>query len=89
MSLNQIIEGWMNHLLPEERNRAFIEYIANERIHICEGCDNHSKHHKSIRPDAHCVSCGCTLAAKTKCLTCECPLKKWMATDTPQEYELT
>ena len=83
MSLSQIYEGWKNHLLPEEINKAFIEHVANVRMSICEGCEFHSKNHKSIRPDAHCTNCGCTLAAKTKCLTCECPLKKWGATEIP------
>jgi len=85
MSLAQIIEGWNNHLFPEERIKAFIEYVSNERIAICEACDKHSSKHTSIRPDAHCVECGCTLSAKTKCLTCECPLKKWGATAIPKE----
>jgi hypothetical protein len=85
MSLNQIIEGWKNHLLPEERTKAFIEDISLERLAICNECDEHSSKHSSIRPDAHCVECGCTLSAKTKCLTCECPLKKWSATEIPTE----
>jgi len=87
MSLSQIYEGWKNHLLPEEREKALIEHVANFRMDICNSCEEHSKHHKSIRPDAHCVECGCTLSAKTKCLTCECPLKKWMAAPIPTDYE--
>ena len=89
MSLGQIYEGWKNHLLPEERNKAFIEYTSQTRIAICEECDKHSSKHKSVRPDAHCTECGCTLSAKTKCLTCECPLKKWLATEIPIDYETT
>ena len=87
MSLSQIYEGWKNHLLPEERTKAFIEHVSEERNNICEGCEFHSKNHKSIRPDAHCTNCGCTLSAKTKCLTCECPLKKWVATEIPTDNE--
>lgn len=87
MSLGQIYEGWKNHLLPEERDKAFIEHVANVRMDICNSCEEHSKNHKSIRPDAHCVECGCTLLAKTKCLTCECPLKKWMAAPIPTDDE--
>ena len=83
MSLGQIYEGWKNHLLPEERNKAFIEYTSQTRTAICEECEAHSSKHKSVRPDAHCTECGCTLSAKTKCLTCECPLKKWRATELP------
>ena len=88
MSLSQIYEGWKNHLLPEERDKAFIEYISQERNGICIQCDEHSYNkpeYTTIRPDAHCTNCGCTLSAKTKCLTCECPLKKWVATEIPTD----
>lgn len=59
---------------------------------ICLQCDYHSDNAKkygytSVRPDAHCVNCGCTLSAKTKCLSCECPLKKWVAVVKTQEEE--
>ena len=89
MGLGQIIEGWKNHLLPEERKKAFIKHVSNERLAICNECEHHSKNHKSIRIDAHCTNCGCTLSAKTKCLTCECPLKKWMAQQIPEENDVT
>ena len=88
MSLGQIFEGWKNHLLPEERTKAFIEHVSQERLAICEACEEHSsnkKDYKSMRPDAHCAECGCTLSAKTKCLTCECPFKKWEAQSLPDE----
>jgi hydrogenase maturation factor HypF (carbamoyltransferase family) len=89
MSLKQIYEGWKNHLLPEENEKAFIEHVSQERLAICNACEEHSfnkKDNKSLRPDAHCVECGCTLSAKTKCLTCECPLKKWIAQSLPDEH---
>lgn len=92
MSLSQIYEGWKNHLLPEERKKAFIEHVSIERIDICNACEEHSsnkKDYKSIRLDAHCTNCGCTLSAKTKCLTCECPLKKWVAQPMPEENDAT
>ena len=89
MSLGQIFEGWKNHLLPQEREKAFIQHVSNERLAICEACDKHSKNHASVRPDAHCTECGCTLSAKTKCLTCECPLKKWVAQPMPEENDIT
>jgi len=88
MSLNQIIEGWKNHLLPEERKRAFIEHVSSTRLATCNECEEHSsnkKEYKSLRLDAHCTNCGCTLAAKTKCLTCECPLKKWLPQPMPED----
>ncbi len=84
MKLGQIYEGWKNHLLPEERLKAYIEYVSEERMNICNTCDKHSKnHHTPLRLDDHCTDCGCTLAAKTKCLSCECPLKKWGHVDEP------
>tara|TARA_R110000868_G_scaffold195135_1_gene440841 strand:- start:287 stop:556 length:270 start_codon:yes stop_codon:yes gene_type:complete len=89
MSLGQIIEGWKNHLLPQEREKSFVKHVSNERLAICNECEHHSKNHKSIRIDAHCTECGCTLSAKTKCLTCECPLKKWMAQQMPEENDVT
>ena len=92
MSLGQIFEGWKNHLLPEERQKAFIEHVSQERLGICGACEEHSsnkKDYKSMRLDAHCTNCGCTLSAKTKCLTCECPLKKWVAQPMPEENDAT
>lgn len=88
MSLGQIYEGWKNHLLPEERTKAFIQQVSKERLDICTQCDEHSYNkpeYTTARPDAHCVECGCTLAAKTKCLTCECPLKKWLPQTMPDD----
>ena len=88
MSLKQIYEGWKNHLLPEERMKAFIDYVSQERMDICTQCEEHSYNkpeYTTVRPDAHCTNCGCTLAAKTKCLTCECPLKKWLPQPMPDE----
>jgi len=39
--------------------------------------------------DEHCVECGCTLSAKTKCLSCSCPLEQWKAVITEtQEKEM-
>ena len=92
MSLGQIIEGWKNHLLPEEKQKAFIEHVSNERLAICNACEEHSsnkKDYKTMRIDAHCAECGCTLSAKTKCLTCECPFKKWVAQEMPKENDVT
>lgn len=77
--LQQITEGWVNNLTPSQFLDPQITEVANERISICEKCEFHSKNHLSIRLDAHCTHCGCTLSAKTKCLTCECPIKKWAA----------
>ena len=32
---------------------------------------------KSKRIDEHCMMCGCNIAAKISCLSCECPMGKW------------
>lgn len=89
LDFGQILEGWRNNLIPPSKIKDMINLVAEERLSICDGCPHHSKNHKSRRPDAHCTKCGCTLAAKTKCLSCECPIGKWLpvATD-EQEKEL-
>jgi len=61
-----------------------IEEVAHERLHICDLCEWHSetrklKGWKTVRPDEHCTSCGCTLSAKTRCLSCSCPKGHWSA----------
>jgi hypothetical protein len=83
--LSQIYEGWRNKLVPPAHLKNMIELTSKSRTDICLGCEHHSenakrnKGYKSIRPDHHCVECGCMLSAKTRCLSCECPLKKWEA----------
>lgn len=87
MKLSQIYEGWKNHLIPAKHLKKFINETAAERIKICEACGFHSKHHKTGRPDAHCTDCGCTLSAKTKCLSCNCPIGRWTQVFTQLEEE--
>lgn len=77
--LKEIAEGWLNNLTPEALLNQQIIDVAKSRMSLCEACSFHSKNHKSIRPDAHCTDCGCTLSAKTKCLSCACPKNKWSA----------
>ena len=73
--------------------KEIIEVTSAERTNICLGCEHHSenakknKGYKSIRPDHHCVNCGCTLSAKTRCLSCSCPLGKWKEIMTGDEEE--
>lgn len=85
--LSQIFEGWRNKLIPPAKFKEEIEKVSAQRIAICESCKFHSKNYKSVRPDAHCVSCGCTLSAKTKCLSCECPKAKWEKVLTDEQEE--
>jgi ribosomal protein S27E len=75
--LSEIVEGWRNHMFPPEKIKEVILEVSSERMKVCEQCEHISTKHSSVRPDVHCVECGCTLSAKTKCLTCECPIKKW------------
>jgi hypothetical protein len=79
-------------LIPPAHLKELIEKTAQERINICLTCPRYSanakkKGYETIRPDIHCVECGCTLAAKTKCLSCECPLKKWEAHLTQEQEQ--
>ena len=87
LNFSQILEGWRNNIIPPAHLKDLIENTAKERIAICEQCPHHSSKHKTMRPDAHCVECGCTLAAKTKCLSCSCPFNKWVALVTQEEEE--
>jgi hypothetical protein len=89
MSLSKIYEGWKNHLFPEEKKEKFITNLSEERMLICDGCSENSvnkKNYETLRFDKHCANCGCTLAPKTKCPSCECPLNKWKAVNEP-DYE--
>ena len=83
------MEGWRNHLFPPEHLRELIEQVSCERMAICCECKWHSKYISSLRPDDHCTNCGCTLSAKTKCLSCECPLPipKWNAVISQEEED--
>lgn len=87
MSIANIYEGWKNNLFPKEELKELIAAVGEERMRICEQCEFHSKFHSSIRPDAHCTQCGCTLSAKTKCLSCKCPTDKWMEVLSPKEED--
>lgn len=87
MSIFQIYEGWRNNLFPPEKLKEVIEQTSTSRMEICNNCEHVSTKHKTIRKDVHCTNCGCTLAAKTKCLSCSCPLKKWVALITQDQEE--
>jgi len=91
--LGEIIEGWRNELIPPEKLKALIQKESNIRLAICRGCDENSDNKKktgwtTLRMDEHCTNCGCTLSAKTKCLSCDCPLKKWLAVSTKEEEQI-
>ncbi len=87
INFSQMYEGWKNNLFPANDMKTAIKDMHRERKVICEQCEWISTKHKTIRPDVHCTDCGCTLSAKTRCLSCECPLKKWGAYIKTQEEE--
>lgn len=87
INFKQVYEGWKNMLIPSSEMKETIEQISVERLQICDTCPKHSKFHKSIRPDDHCTECGCMLNAKVACLSCMCPLRKWLPVFNTQEEE--
>lgn len=74
-------------MFPPKEMKALIKRVSEERLAICNECEHHSKNKKTLRPDDHCTHCGCTLSAKTKCLSCSCPLEKWVALVSSDEEE--
>lgn len=90
MSLKQILEGWRNVISPPKDLKELITLVSEQRTAICNACPEHSsnkENYSSVRPDAHCTNCGCTLAAKTKCLSCTCPINKWDAVLSSEQEE--
>ncbi len=90
MSLSEIYEGWKNNLTPEKYLSEQIVSISAQRLAVCRACPLNSIHAGPVNPlrfDEHCTKCHCTLAAKTKCLSCSCPISKWEAVITPEEEE--
>lgn len=88
MGVQQIFEGWRNHLLPRKELELVIEQTSKERMEICNNCEYVSTKHTSLRPDVHCTDCGCTLSAKTKCLSCNCPKNKWTAVISQEQQNI-
>ena len=87
MNLSQIYEGWRNKLIPPAAIKDIIQETSDDRMNVCNACPHHSKNHKGVRPDAHCTYCGCTLSAKTKCLSCKCPIDKWLPVLTEEQEQ--
>ena len=78
------MEGWRNKLIPQAQMKELLESVSENRMKICRECPEFSENkkkagHTTLRVDEHCTDCGCILSAKTRCLTCSCPLKKWVA----------
>lgn len=80
MKINELYEGWRNHIFPPKALIQIIRETSDKRLKICRGCPEHSSNkegYKTVRIDEHCTDCTCTLSAKTKCLSCKCPIDKW------------
>lgn len=92
MNWNQIFEGWRNKIIPPARLKLKIEETAMLRTDICRKCPYDSLNDEKSNPlrwDEHCTQCGCTISAKTRCLSCRCPLAapKWDAVITKEQEE--
>lgn len=91
LNFKEILEGWRNDLVPPKDMKEFIEKVSEERLEICSGCPLQSENarkagtYRGFRFDLHCTSCGCPLKKKTKSLSSECPMKKWLAIATDEE----
>lgn len=88
MKLADIYEGWKNNLFPPEKLKEAITEMSEQRMEICNACPHIStKHNTPLRPDVHCIKCGCTLAAKTKVFSTHCPINKWKAVLTAAQQQ--
>jgi hypothetical protein len=86
--MHPILEGWRNKLIPPQELKEVIKQTVEQRMEICNACPHISTKHQSVRPDVHCTKCGCTLSAKTACLSCQCPINKWLPIVTKAEEDL-
>ena len=89
MDWSKIYEGWKNKLIPPKHLKQLINDTAVLRTDICRECEHDSLNteHSPLRFDEHCTICLCTISAKTRCLSCSCPLEKWKAVLTDEEEE--
>jgi len=75
-----LIEGVRNKIVPSEELKPIIEETAKERMAICDACE--------WKRGTRCGKCGCFLVLKTRCLSCECPIQKWLKVMEKEEGEL-
>lgn len=82
----QILEGLKNNLFKKEH----IEELYEQRLEICKGCkffDTKGDNCNVKGTQPCCGHCGCSIGLKLRCLSCECPIKKWEAILTKKEEE--
>lgn len=94
MNVLQIAEGWRNDIIPPKKLKELINSVSKQRLDICKKCEAYSLIGEgcAVIGTAPCCNnkifinniqgCGCPLKKKTKCLSCECPAKKWLAIET-------
>lgn len=73
--------------------KEIIEKTYEQRMQICNSCDEFSETKKkngwkATRIDKHCTLCGCPTESKLRCLSCDCPLAKWKSVMT-QDQEMS
>lgn len=89
IDIKGIIEGVVNKVVAKR----WVEEVSADRMFICNKCDLFSENAKqksgytTIRPDPHCTECGCNLELKTRCMSCSCPLNKWTAIMSEEDWE--
>jgi len=83
-SIKQLVEGYKNDLFPAEELKDQIRATQAKRQEICKACPRNSSPGE-INTFSHCKECGCVLKKKTACLSCSCPLEKWLFETTPDE----
>jgi hypothetical protein len=85
---DQIVEGIVNNIFKRED----VEEIAQQRMQICMSCALYDVQGEGCmvpgtQPccDENKGGCGCSLGFKTRSLSSDCPLGKWMAELTEEE----
>lgn len=84
---NKILEGIKNKVFKKEH----IEQVYNERLKICNTCDDIDKEGVKCEvplTNPCCGLCGCSLSLKLRSLSSECPKGKWVAITTEEEEDL-
>lgn len=86
----QIMEGLKNTMFKNDE----VEIIAEKRLAICRSneCGFYDEHGTSeavvVKGSESCGNCGCNLKLKTRCLSCACPINKWLAVISEAENDL-
>jgi hypothetical protein len=89
-SKGQILEGITNSIFKKEH----VEEIAKNRMAICSTCQLYTEENSGCTVpgttpccDERQGGCGCSLNLKTRSLSSECPLGKWVAELSEEEED--